>query len=483
MIQKSCNAIGTCNYFFFKNLTNIRLNRQTLFESIEEHIIQIKLMHVKKILFSVFLFVITLVASSQTVYYPPLSSSATWETVSPQSLGWSAAKIDTLYRFLENKNTKAFIVLKDGKIVLEKYFGTFTTDSVWYWASAGKSMTSFLIGKAQEDGFLSVNDPTNKYLGKGWTSCTETQENAITIRHQLTMTTGLNDGVPDNHCTTPSCLVYLAAPGTRWAYHTAPYTLLEKVLENATSTAVNVYTTSKLKQKTGITGLWAMLDYDNVYFSTARSMARYGLLAQQQFIWKTDTLLRDTAYIRAMTSSSQQLNPSYGYLWWLNGKSSFMLPTLQYVFSGAYAPEAPADMFAGLGKNGQIVSVSHSQGLVVVRMGNEPDTENPDVTPQFCNQIWQKLNDAMYNRTAVPTVPFNGNTVQLLHDAKNQSITVRFEGACDRLVVFDVSAKPLKIYLNPQSPLKIELADFPKGVYFVRLKLGEVVKRLSFINN
>lgn len=424
-----------------------------------------------------------LAAYSQSVYYPPLSSTATWETTSPQSLGWSLPKIDSLYNFLESKNTKAFIVLKDGKIVLEKYFGTFTADSVWYWASAGKSMTSFLAGKAQEDGFLSVNEPSNKYLGKGWTSCTEVQENAITIRHQLSMSTGLNDGVPDNHCTSPSCLVYLKPVGERWAYHNAPYTLLEKVIENATSTSINAYTASKLKLKTGITGLWAMLDNDNVYFSTARSMARYGLLAQQQFIWKTDTLMKDTAYIRAMTSSSQQMNPSYGYLWWLNGKSSYMLPSLQYVFQGSYAPEAPADMFAGLGKNGQIVSVSRSKGLVVVRMGNLPDSQNPDVTPQFCNQIWAKLNDAMYNRTSVPSSSFNPKTVQLLRDSNGNSVTVKFEGHCDRIVVFDVAAYPLRIFLNPQSPLTISLPGFAKGVYVARLKSGNEYKSLSFIKH
>ncbi len=85
---------------------------------------------------------------AQSTYFPPLSSSATWDTISPASLGWCANEIDTLYNFLQQEDTKGFIVLKDGKIVLEKYFGTFTKDSLWYWASAGKTITSFLVGKA-----------------------------------------------------------------------------------------------------------------------------------------------------------------------------------------------------------------------------------------------------------------------------------------------------------------------------------------------
>lgn len=128
------------------------------------------------------------------------------------------------------RNSKAFLVLKDGRIVIEHYFGTFTQDSLWYWASAGKSLTAFLVGKAQEEGFLDINDPSSDYLGAGWTSCTPLQEGAITVRNQLTMTTGLDDGTGDTDCTDPACLQYLARPGTRWAYHNAPYTMLDGVI-------------------------------------------------------------------------------------------------------------------------------------------------------------------------------------------------------------------------------------------------------------
>jgi CubicO group peptidase (beta-lactamase class C family) len=339
------------------------------------------------------------------MYYPPLSSTANWDTISPASLGWCINRIDSLYRFLDAQNTKAFIVLKDGKIVLEKYFDTFTQDSVWYWASAGKTITSFLVGKAQENNQLKITDTSATYLGNGWTTCTPTQEKNITIRNQLTMTTGLNDGVPDNHCTLSSCLNYLAPVNSRWAYHNAPYTLLEKVLENATSQPINTFTQTALKAKTGITGAWLTVGYDNVFYSKARSMARFGLLYQNNCIWKTDTLLRDTAYIRSSINSSQLLNPSYGYLWWLNGKSSYMVPSSQLVIPGSYATHAPADMFAGIGKNGQIVSISKSEGLVVIRMGEAPGdfTEVPFV---LCNKIWENLN---YLRCSSNTYTFIGN--------------------------------------------------------------------------
>ena len=104
--------------------------------------------------------------SSQSPYFPPLTGSA-WDTLSAVSLGWDTAKTDTLYRFLAEKNTRAFLVLKDGRIVLERYFGTFTADSTWYWASAGKTITAFAVGLAQQQGRLSIGDTSSKWLGSG----------------------------------------------------------------------------------------------------------------------------------------------------------------------------------------------------------------------------------------------------------------------------------------------------------------------------
>jgi len=189
-----------------------------------------------------FLFVVT--ARAQSLYFPPATGN-TWDTVSPASLGWCQDKIDTLIDYLQTSNSKAFIVLKDGKIAIEHYFGTFTADSVWYWASAGKSLTGFTVGLVHQSGVLQLNDLTSQYLGPGWTSETPTQENLITIRHQLTMTTGLDDGVPDNACTSVSCLQYLADAGTRWAYHNAPYTLLDTVIRVATGQTLNTYVAQK----------------------------------------------------------------------------------------------------------------------------------------------------------------------------------------------------------------------------------------------
>ncbi|HPW87208.1 MAG TPA: hypothetical protein PLU78_08425, partial [Chitinophagales bacterium] len=76
---------------------------------------------------------------AQSLYFPPLTGN-NWDTIAPQRLGWCQERIDSLYNYLDTTGTDGFIILKDGKIVLEKYFGTFTQDSLHYWASAGKSL-------------------------------------------------------------------------------------------------------------------------------------------------------------------------------------------------------------------------------------------------------------------------------------------------------------------------------------------------------
>ena len=172
------------------------------------------------------------------IYFPPTVGNS-WETRTPTELGRCEDQLPELVSLLESNNTKAFLVLKNGRIVIENYFGTFTQDSLWYWASAGKTLTSYLVGIAQQNGQLSIEDLSSSYLGSGWTSCTAAQENNITVRNQLTMTSGLDDGGVDDDCTLPICLNYLAPSGTRWAYHNAPYTRLDGVLEGATGQTLN----------------------------------------------------------------------------------------------------------------------------------------------------------------------------------------------------------------------------------------------------
>lgn len=429
---------------------------------------------------------------SQNLYFPPLTGN-TWETVSPDSLGWCTEKIDTLINFLDQKNSKAFIILQNGKIAIEHYFDSFIRDSIWYWASAGKTLTAFLTGIAQEEGFFSITDSTSKYLGSGSTSCPPEKERLITIWHQLTMTSGLKDYVADPYCTDPQCLIYEADAGTRWAYHNAPYTLLDQVIVNATGQNFNIYFNNKIRSRIGMNGLWLPSGYNNVYFSNARSMTRFGLLVQNNGVWDQDTILHDSDYFNAMVNTSQNLNKSYGYLWWLAGKESYMLPQLQFVFPGSWAPDAPNDMIAALGKNGQILNVVPSMGLIVVRMGEAPDS-SMEIATYFNNQIWQFLNQVICNTNGnneFNSSPYHFRLEQNYPNPFNPSTVIGYQLPVSgnvSLKVYDVLGNEVATLVDEYKPAGTYNVEFTinnlqlsSGIYFYQLKAGDYIQTRKMI--
>ncbi|RLD30005.1 MAG: serine hydrolase [Bacteroidetes bacterium] len=325
------------------------------------------------------------------LYFPPVNSNE-WETQTVNELGWNDSAMQALFSLLEEKDTKAFMILKDGKIVVENYFngGSSTDDNAWN--SAGKTLSAFTIGIAQQEGFLDISNPSKDYLGSNWSNLTTEQEQNITVFNHLTMTTGLDyTNILLQNCTLPSCFNYLNEPSSFWYYHNGAYTLTQNIVEGAIGSDFSAYFNSKLRDRIGMQGEWVSLGFNSIYFSTARSMARFGLLNLNQGIWEDTVVLNDINYFIEMTNTSQNLNKSYGYLWWLNGKESFRSPGLTLEFQGSLIINAPDDLIAALGKNDQKLYIVPSQNLVIVRMGG--DAGEALLGPSsFDNDLWEKIN-------------------------------------------------------------------------------------------
>ncbi len=402
---------------------------------------------------------------AQTLYFPPVSGDE-WATTSMDELGWCADQLPELCDYLDENNTKAFLVLKDGKIVIEKYFGTFEQDSIWYWASAGKTITAVLTGIAQQEGDLDINDKSSDYLGTGWTDLTLEQENNITVKHQLSMITGLDDETGDVDCTDPECLVYKAKPTTRWAYHNAPYTLLDQVIDGATGFSLNAYCNTKLEAATGMSGLFFPLGYNNVYFSKPRDMARFGLMMLGGGTWDGTPVITDAAYYNQMITPSQELNESYGYLWWLNGQDSFMLPGSQTVFSGQLSDNAPADMYSAIGKNGQYLNIVPSQNLIVIRMGSAPDGLGGLVPTIFNNELWDLLNEVICETTTVAEKPATADIVIYPNPSSLGFVTVEVPVQTNATIYDSVGRLVFTKSLSVGAQ-KIDCSKLDKGMYYV----------------
>lgn len=328
---------------------------------------------------------------TETMYFPP-NGSEVWETKSVTSLGWNPSAVQPLLDYLELKHSKSFLILVNGRIVMENYFNGHTATSPWYWASAGKTLTSTVTGIAQQEGLLNINNKVSDYLGTGWTSAPLAKENLIICKNLLSMNSGLNDALGDN--VDPTNLQYVADAGTRWAYHNVYVKLQDVVSQASGQTWVNYFNT-KLRDKLGMTGgAWINSgDGLSVYWSTSRNMARFGLMALNKGKWNGNEIVNET-YFNAATATSQNINLSYGYLWWLNGKSSYHLPQSQLQFSGSVIPSGPTDMFMALGKNDQKIYVIPSKKMVVIRMGEAADSVNM-ASSDFDEVLWQKIN-ALY---------------------------------------------------------------------------------------
>lgn len=323
----------------------------------------------------------------ESMYFPSLTDSV-WETKSSAALGWNQAQIQPLKDYLIAKHTKSFMIVVNGRIVMEDYFDGHTKNTTWRWNSAGKTLVASATGIAQQEGLLNINNKASTYLGNGWTSAPLLKENLITSRHLLTMTSGLND---TSELVIKSKLTYMADAGSRWSYHNVFQKLMD-VVAAASNQDFETYFNEKLKNKIGMEGFWNNGVIFKIYHSNTRSMARFGLLALNKGKWQNEQIL-NTPFLNDCITTSQAINPSYGYLWWLNGKTSYMVPGGQTVYTTALIPNAPADTYAAMGAEDQRIYVVPSKNMVIIRMGNASDPANPNFALSgFDNELWGKIN-------------------------------------------------------------------------------------------
>ncbi len=320
--------------------------------------------------------------------YFPSKTNSTWETIPPSSLGWIQNAIQPLKDFLTQRNTKSFMILVNGRIVMEEYFNGHSANITWEWNSAGKTLVATTTGIAQQEGLLNINNKASDYLGTEWTSMPLAKENLISLKNLLIMTAGNDD---TKQYVVKTNLTYVADAGTRWAYSNI-FQKLTDVVAGASNKPFETYFNEKLKNKIGMDGFWNFGTIFTIYHSTTRSMARFGLMALAKGKWNNEQIINETFFNESI-STSQNINPSYGYLWWLNGKTSFMIPGEQTVYRGYLVPNAPADMYSAMGANDQRIYVIPSKKMVVIRMGDASDLANSNFAVSgFDNELWGKIN-------------------------------------------------------------------------------------------
>jgi hypothetical protein len=153
-----------------------------------------------------------------------------------------------------------------------------------------------------------------------------------------------------------------------------------------------------------------------------------------------------------------------------------MVPTSQIVFPGSYAPDAPADMFAGLGKNSQIVSIAPSRGLVIIRMGDVPSSPDSGVPFLFCNQIWQKINDL--DCTLESNNPELDKIAIMPNPATNTISVSNIEYEKYTIEIFDMIGKSI-IKVSNQN--LVDISELASSVYVVKVQQGNQIQTQKLI--
>ena len=267
-------------------------------------------------------------------------------------------------------------------------------------ASAQKSVTSVLIGMAVARGLVDLDASVSGYVGDGWTHADAGAERAITVRHLLTMTSGLDDR-----------LNVVAPPGTRWDYNLgAAYHTVKRVIAEATDADLTTISREWLFDPLGMgetewmrrplpaelnDAMRPFVSYpDGTAFeglvTSARDLVRFGEAVLELCRTGDGPLAQCAAYMWEALSPSTELNPAYGFLWWLNGQAWRLAPRLPDRIEGPLIPDAPDDLVAMLGAQGRALYVVPSADLVVVRIGGDPG-DGVAAGGRFGEQLWSRL--------------------------------------------------------------------------------------------
>ena len=330
-------------------------------------------------------------ADPDVLYFPP--AGGVWESVDPAAIGWNVGGLEAALQYAGEQRSSGVVVLHQGRIVAERYWEVPEMEGSVYdalltgmtadgraledVASVQKSVVSFLAGVGRGAGLVDFEAPVSQYLGTGWSQAQVQDEAAITVRHLLSMSSGLTR---DHAFEVPA--------GEKWMYNTNVYSQTVKVLEAASGLKVNEYTSQWLTSRIGMSESrwvdrpWADPDLaaNTIGFETsALDLARFGILMLAEGHWRGTDVLGDPDYIAEAVSPSQGMNPAYGLLWWLNGWPNGVESEATIMI-----PSAPDDLYAAVGALGRKLYVVPSLNLVVTRLGDTP-------APDFNDVFWSHL--------------------------------------------------------------------------------------------
>ena len=309
-----------------------------------------------------------------------------WPTGAPEDHGLSSAGLDDLAEVAAGFDSNCLLVIHEGALVGEWYWNGYDVDTrqanVF---SVTKSVMSAVVGIAQDQDLLSVDDFAAEYIDE-WAG---TESDAITIRDLLSNDSGREWSFTTDYLQMTSAsdqtqfsvdLGQDWVPNVWWEYNNSAIQTLERVLEVATGEDVGAYALANLLTPIGADVLIGHDGAGNVQTyqgisASCDDLARLGYLFLREGTWAGGVQVVPASWVAESTVPSQNLNTAYGYLWWLNAPGHYVLPSAptRVEADGQLLDTAPDELFAAVGALGQLILVDPVGGYVIVRLGDAPD--------------------------------------------------------------------------------------------------------------
>lgn len=255
--------------------------------------------------------------------------------------GIDEARLAEAYTSAQRSHTiNSLLVERHGVLVAEGYFRGYVADSLNRVWSVTKSFTSALIGIAIDEGYIeSVDQTLADYLGSVVDEL-DPEKGAITIRHLLTMSSGLpwieegEDSEYTDWVSAPDQVEYILEkplvyePGTQFDYSDGSAHLVSVVLSEATGTTALDFARQHLFEPLGFGPTEWWVDNRGYNFGgvglgiRSRDMIRFGRLYLDGGAFGTSQII-PSEWVGASTQTQISPNLSnpdawrYGYFWWL----------------------------------------------------------------------------------------------------------------------------------------------------------------------
>ena len=313
-------------------------------------------------------------------YQIPADLGDGWETASLEAVECDSKAISAMMAEIQDggyENLHSILIVKDGKLVFEEYFGGTNASRIGDVASITKSVTSILVGIAIDQGLIAGPDQSLSEFLPAYAAAIQGDglKAKLKLDHLLSMTSGIewdeetypygdsrNDATRMERHADPVGFILnrpvVREPGTQFQYSGANPMLLSAILQEASGMNVVSYARQTLFEPLGIDRYGWDSDEDghtNTDGGLAlrpRDMAKIGLLMLNQGQWEGVQIV-SPEWVSASTQAHTTAAPGvqYGYLWWRE-KQPILLERVKTYFAAGYG--------------GQLISVYPDQDMVVI---------------------------------------------------------------------------------------------------------------------